>query len=323
MGCISAEGMKHAGLIAGFVLAFASVGCGSDTGSAGPDATQNADSGNTPVDAASVDAANNPSIDAADTGGTLTFLTYNVHGLPAIITGDDTTARTTAIAPLLNAFDVVGLQEDFLAENHAILENASTHSVKAWFSEIETTQIYGSGAAVFANLVEVERYTEYYTACNGTFDAGSDCLSSKGFLMLRLELTPGVEIDIYDTHLDAGGGSADDDARTVQVNQLIASMTTRSAGRAIVFMADTNLEASDPNEGPTLARFLSEAGLTDACAAVSCAEDDHIDRILFRASATVALTAETWTNEPGFFDGSGTPLSDHPAISVRFRWAPR
>ena len=72
-----------------------------------------------------------------------------------------------------------------------------------------------------------------------------------------------------------------------------------------------------------LAKTGSDAGLTDSCAAVGCPEDNHIDRILFRDSDSVGLTAESWTNEPGFVDGDGNPLSDHPAISVRFRWMPR
>ena len=300
------------------------VACGSAATPAQADATQTPDSQTGLADAARVDGANDDAanVDAAS-GGTLGFLTYNVHGLPSIVTGDDTTARTTAIAPLLNGFDIVGLQEDFLAENHTILATASTHAVQAWFSEIESTQVYGSGLAIFANLIEVERYTEYYTACNGIVDAGSDCLASKGLQMLRVQVAPGIEIDLYNTHLDAGGGEADDEARAVQVGQLIAAMTTRSAGRAIVFMGDTNLEADDPDEGPLLAQFLSEAALTDSCAAVACPEDNHIDRILFRGGDAVALTAESWTNEPGFVDGDDVPLSDHPALSVVLRWAPR
>ena len=324
-------------LALGLALALAAA-CGSDPDPVELDAARPTDGGDGPIDAdhgGAIDADNGGGIDAdhggaidgggvdGGAGGTLTFLTYNVHGLPSIVTGDDTTARITAIAPLLNRFDVVGLQEDFIVENHTILEDASTHTLETWFSAIESTQVYGSGLSVFANLAEVEIYTEWYTACNGLFDAGSDCLSSKGFHMVRVQIAPGVEVDLYNTHLDAGGGAADDAAREIQVDQLIASITTRSAGRAIVFSGDTNLDEDDPDEGPLLARFLSEAGLSDSCDAVSCAEPGHIDRVLFRESSSVGLTVVAWTNEPAFFDSGGTPLSDHPALSVRFAWTRR
>lgn len=267
-----------------------------------------------------LDARSDASDDAA-ASGSLTFLTYNVHGLPPVITGDDTTARMTAIGPLLNGFDIAGIQEDFLPENHAILEAAAAHSLEIWFSDKDVdTRVYGPGLGLFANLVEVERYQEHYTACNGIVDAGSDCLAAKGFLMVRVAISEGLEVDLYDTHLDAGGGSADDAAREVQVDQLIASMTTRSAGRAVVFMGDTNLSQDDPDEGPLLLRFLDEAGLSDSCEAIGCPESNHIDRILFRSSDEVSLAVESWTNEPGFVDSESVPLSDHPAISVSFGW---
>ena len=61
--------------------------------------------------------ANDPS-----TAGTFTALTYNVHGLPPEITGDDTTARIEAIASLFGEFDVVGIQEDFIDDNRLYSE---------------------------------------------------------------------------------------------------------------------------------------------------------------------------------------------------------
>jgi endonuclease/exonuclease/phosphatase family metal-dependent hydrolase len=319
-------------LISGVALWSAACGDGADLFGDDDAAVNEVDA--RPIDAAapSADASADSSIGfdgGADAGldaagsGSFTLLTYNVHGLPPIVTGDDTTARMTAIGPLLNGFDVVGLQEDFMPENHTILEDAANYSLEIWFPEKDVeTRVYGSGLAVFANLVEVEVYKEHYTACNGTIDAGSDCLAAKGFLMVRAELAPGIEVDLYDTHLDAGGSSADDEAREVQVDQLIASMNTRSAGRAVIFMGDTNLSADDPDESPLLDYFVSEASLTDSCAAVGCAEPNHIDRILYRSSDAVTLSVETWTNhESGFVDGESVPLSDHPPVSVTFGWA--
>ena len=104
---------------------------------------------------------------------------------------------------------------------------------------------------------------------------------------------------------------------------MVESMSTYSADRAVIFTGDTNLEYDDVDEGPLMESFLADAGLTDACLDVGCPETDHIDRILLRSSDTLSLTAIEWANEPDFYDAGGTPLSDHPAISVVVSWEER
>lgn len=252
--------------------------------------------------------------------GELSVLTYNVHGLPPLVTGSSTRKRYKKIAPLLSKFDVVGLQEDFIDSNHQILAKRRTHRTRVRFAKILRNRWFGSGLTVFAKKKDAERHNEYYTNCHGVFDAESDCLASKGFQVVRLELSPGVEVDLYNTHFDAGEDDADDEARAAQIEQIVYSMTTYSEERAVIFTGDTNLAYSDEDEGPMLEEFLDEAGLSDACLDVGCDEDDHIDRILLRSSASVSLDAIDWQNEPEFFDEDGNPMSDHPAISVRLLW---
>ena len=50
----------------------------------------------------------------------LEVLTYNVHGLPSVVTGDDTEERIQQIAPLLSSYELIGLQEDFMEEQHEL-----------------------------------------------------------------------------------------------------------------------------------------------------------------------------------------------------------
>lgn len=253
--------------------------------------------------------------------GELDLLTYNVHGLPPQITGDDTAARMHDIGPLLRDFDVVGLQEDFDDLNHATLADASGHPTQRRFADLFTEdRVYGSGLALFSSSAEIDFLHEHYEDCNGYFDASSDCLASKGFQALRLELAPGASVDVYNSHLEAGGGEDDNAARRAQVSQLIEAMNGWSAARAVVFLGDTNLHASDPEDLPELERWVTEVGLVDACEATGCPEDDHIDRIFFRPGGGVDWFAESWTNEPGFFGAEGVPLSDHPALSAVLSW---
>lgn len=254
------------------------------------------------------------------TAGRFTALTYNVHGLPDAITGDDGEARMRGIAPLLDAFDLVGIQETFDTERHELLIAGSTHPVQLRFDDkVEEGRVYGSGLALLARAELVETFEEHYTSCNGLLDDSSDCLASKGFQVARFRLGD-AELDVYNTHHEAGGSEADELVRAEQVEQVIASMDGRSAGRAVLFMGDTNLRPSDPPDADLLARY-AEVGLRDACLEVACPETDHIDRFLVRDSDALQLVVEAWANEPAFYDAEGVPLSDHPAISATFAWS--
>src|SRR5688572_19517498 len=92
-----------------------------------------------------------PDDPAAPTSGSLAVLTYNIHGLPPSITGDDTAARAAAIAPLLEPFDVVGIQEDWLPETHDALDTVS-HETRFRFDTPLEGRVYGAGLAFYARI---------------------------------------------------------------------------------------------------------------------------------------------------------------------------
>ena len=257
------------------------------------------------------------------TEGEFDALTYNVAGLPDAISNPDepSAERMPQIAALLDDFSIVGLQEDFVAENHDLLVDTA-HTEERWFDALTTDwkPVVGSGLTVLAEDVEVVDYfEEHYASCNGILDGASDCLASKGFQVLRVSLG-GEDLDIYNTHHEAGGGEADITVREQQVAAIIASMEGRSAGRAVLLMGDTNLRWSDPEDVPGLEAYR-DAGLLDACDLTSCPEPDHIDRFLMRSSDTLDITATDWWRDERFVDASGVDLSDHPAIGGRFVWS--
>ncbi len=255
------------------------------------------------------------------TEGSFEALTYNVHGLPPAITGDDTTGRMEQIAPLLAAYPIIGLQEDFDPENHAILADAVEHRTELAFDEVLDDRYYGSGLAVLADLEEVDHHHEHYDQCVGTFDHASDCLASKGFQRIRVDLGGGAQLDLYNTHMEAGGGEEDEAARESHVEQVLEVMLAQSAGMAVLFMGDTNLHGDDPVDAATLSLLTEGAALVDACDALGCGEPERVDRFLFRSGDDLTLEVEDWQVEAAaFVDDDGVPLSDHEAISARFVW---
>ncbi len=264
-----------------------------------------------------------PGGDLFPTEGSLSALTYNVQGLPDVLTDHPRPGldRMERIAPLLVDYDVVGLQEDFDAANHAALVARADHDLVTWFDDpVDDTRVYGPGLSLLTRAGQVvEVREEHYTTCHGVLDGASDCLASKGFHVVRLDLGGGVELDVLNTHHEAGGGTEDDLARAAQVAQVLAALEGPSAGRAILYMGDFNLRWTDPEDVDELQAYV-DAGLRDACDEVACPELDHIDKFFLRDSQDLRLEVVEWRREAHFLDEDGADLSDHPAIAVEVAW---
>ena len=81
---------------------------------------------------------------------TFSTITYNVHGLPSQITGDDTPKRMEQIAPKLQDYDFIALQEDFDDANHQLLIQNNNFKTVRRFNEILEDKFYGSGLSFLA-----------------------------------------------------------------------------------------------------------------------------------------------------------------------------
>ena len=138
--------------------------------------------------------------------GTLDVLTYNIHGLPSAVTGDDTEGRLTQIAPLLRDFDVIGMQEDWIDEYHPILvEGAGLPHVDRFDTPLNDDKVYGAGLSFLGKNTILSTQHIYYESCFGFLDNASDCFASKGLQFLELDIE-GHIFHFYNTHLEAGNG---------------------------------------------------------------------------------------------------------------------
>lgn len=269
--------------------------------------------------------------------GSFSVLTYNVAGLPDIISSAEVDRRTahTAIGQRLGPFDVVHVQEDF--NYHAYLYAADT-------THAHRTPTSG-GAGIGSGLNSLSR-TPYDTddfergdwdSCQ--FDSG-DCLTPKGFTFARHRLAEGTYVDFYNLHTNAGTSSGDQASRADNLNQLTAFIGTRSKGNAVVVMGDTNTRYT--RAADTIRGFAAANGLTDAwvqlerggtppaagsdallCDPAAITDTcEVVDKILYRSSRFVTLTATGYHNEDaGFRTADGLMLSDHFPISTAFTWS--
>jgi hypothetical protein len=268
--------------------------------------------------------------------GTFTALTYNVAGLPEGLSSAPTPRdpATTAIGERLSPYDVIHVQEDF--NYHANLYAADSHPYRTATSGGAGI---GSGLNTLSDLPydtdDFERV--HWNSCQ--LDSG-DCLTPKGFTFMRLRLAEGVYADLYNIHTNAGTNAGDQTSRADNLNQLSTFIASHSAGNAVLVMGDTN--ARYTRTGDTIAAFAASNGLTDAwvqlkrggvapaigsdplvCDATAPTDTcEVVDKVLYRSSRLVTLTATSFHNEhAGFLTDDGLMLSDHDPIRAGFSWS--
>jgi len=279
----------------------------------------------------------------ASVSGEFAALTYNVAGLPEGLSGSHPAMNTQYISPLLDDYDLVLVQEDWLTpENnpanlrvyHDVLAASAHHP----FQSIPLPCPLGANPArpsalVSDGLNEFSRF-EFgdltripWEGCFGALGANdggaSDCGALKGFSVAKHVFSPGVEVDVYDLHGEAGSTAADQQLQESGYRQLAAFINDYSRGRAVILAGDTNLHTEPNNPDAAIWQaLLADTGLTDVCQSVECGEERTIiDKFAFRSSDTVTITPLTHQFERDkFVRPDGMPLSDHDALTVRYRW---
>lgn len=254
-------------------------------------------------------------VKAAAASGTIKILTYNVAGLPDGVMTPHPSTNMPRIGELLGSYDLVFVQEDFAYAAELRQKLSLPYGSEPFVRGGKLD--FGDGLSQFSKLPFDGYRRVPWRACNGMVDSYFDCLTPKGFTVARQTLAPGVEVDVYNLHMDAGGSNADGAAREAQLQQLAEAIVSGSSGRAVVVAGDTNIPA---RQRALLDRFEKQTGLTDACDALNCAEPRRIDRVLFRSSPSVRLEARRWTIDRRFIDRDKRPLSDHLAVAVELEW---
>ncbi len=250
--------------------------------------------------------------------GEFLAMTYNVAGLPEGLSGSHPEVNIPRISPLLNAYDLVLVQEDFWYHEQLVAETSHPYRSDPMWEEPEYTEM-GDGLNRFSVFPfgELSRFT--WEICHGGLDHGSDCLTTKGFSVARHELARGVHIDVYNLHMDASSSEEDKQARAAQTEQLLEEIAASSGNRAVIVAGDTNMNPDGTQDGITLERLLSGADLQDTCRALDCGQE-RIDRIMFRSSDAVSLIPLSWSVPDEFVDQEGEGLSDHDPSAARFSW---
>ncbi|WP_327341948.1 jacalin-like lectin [Streptomyces europaeiscabiei] len=280
-----------------------------------------------------------PAVAADPASGSFSALTYNVAGLPEILSSASTPreSSTTEIGRRIAPYDIVHVEEDFNYHAH-LYAGDTAHTYR---TPTSGGAGIGSGLNTLSTLpYDVDDFERVrWKSCQ--FDSG-DCLTPKGFTFMRVRLTEGVYADFYNLHTNAGTNAGDLASRADNLSQLTAFIKTHSAGNAVVVMGDTNTRYT--RSGDTIAEFAATNGLTDPWVqlirggtppvkgsdALVCDQTgptvpntcEIVDKVLYRGSKLVSLDATSYNNEHArFLTEGGLMLSDHDPVAVGFSWS--
>jgi endonuclease/exonuclease/phosphatase family metal-dependent hydrolase len=268
------------------------------------------------------------------------LLSYNVHGLFRMVAGDAPGTRSRMIGWLASRYDVALLQEDF--EYHRMIAR-QMHGMVAYRGNgmrpdprlVAAKAIlfpfqlliphfsppYGAGLSTFVRgdlLPEVATVARRrYDGCNGWLSGTHDCWASKGLLRVRMQLPNGAEVDLYNTHLEAGDGRRSRAVRERQLDELARHIEDLSQDRAVIAAGDFNCAFSRPGDGELMMAFRNRVGLQDSGAGPEIPFWRERDYVMYRDGAGVQLRVDE-AGEAREFVNDGRALSDHPALFARF-----
>lgn len=261
--------------------------------------------------AAVVTAGPSAAAEPVEQDGLLDVMTFNAWGLPSPI-ASDRRGRFPKIASFLrdSQADVVGLQEVWQGALSLLPLDGLRYSGSTGDSGLALYSPHPMRGLAF-DAFEAER--------------GFDRLKSKGVLRATVEFPGAGPVEVFVTHLQAGGSDANARVRAAQIDQLLG-LVGATAGPAVV-MGDFNLYEESSRDRHTWSQ-LREAGLIDVAHSMGNTEPTYadssyrFDQIYVRSTDGLRLApAEAqvvrYDDDP---DTSNPPfLSDHLPLRVRLK----
>jgi endonuclease/exonuclease/phosphatase family metal-dependent hydrolase len=273
-------------------------------------------------------------------GTEISVLSYNVHGLFPLVAKDNPRDRMPTIGWLANRYDAVLYQEDF--EYHYVLRNQMPGAMgfrgngmgwdprrvlaKVLISPVSIflphfSPPYGAGLSLFVReefSMPGDFDREPYGICRGWFGSDGDCWALKGYQRVGIRTPEGAEIDLYNTHLEAGGNERSLEIREKQMEVLARAIEARPTTRAVIVGGDFNSAFNRSGDREKIVAFRRRLGLDDSGAGAELPYWRERDYILHRdGDATFLRVIEA--GEALEFVERDRALSDHPAIYARFQ----
>jgi endonuclease/exonuclease/phosphatase family metal-dependent hydrolase len=261
--------------------------------------------------------------------GEFTALTYNVAGLPAILSSSVPEINTTPIGKLLNDYDIVHVQEDFCYHDSLLL-NARHPYITTTLGCVPD----GDGLNTFSKFSILNFQRIKWNDC-----ADADCYTPKGFSYSQIEIAPGITVDFYNAHVQAKTHPTAMAARRKNIIQFCAYVKEHSEGRPVIIMGDMNSRYTRDTIAAVLSLGFGDSwvqqirngsvpefgapALTDCDANKNIPDCEKVDKIFYRSSTKVKLTPVAYQLDDSryYLNGNDSfPLSDHWPLLTRFKY---
>ncbi len=253
----------------------------------------------------------------------LSVLVYNTHGLPEFFARDKPKERFPKIAGLTKKYNLSLLQEDF-AHHDLLMQYVQRplDVVRGNDAQIPKCLVCSeSGLTLVTNLPAVwtvRTAFKPFKTCSGWLTKLNDCFAQKGFQLAILESTDGARIYVVNTHLDAGRGEQDRQARASQLDQIALTLETEAGSEAVLVAGDLNLDWQSAADNELLQNFVQRLNLVLAQKGGDPASDwTTLDYVYYRSSGRTSLVVDAAGEDTTFTDNA-KPLSDHPALFSNF-----
>jgi hypothetical protein len=253
--------------------------------------------------------------------GTISLLAYNVAGLPEGLSSSHPLTYTSFIAPLLNEYEIVNVQEDFCY--HDSLLKYVTHP---YITPTTGCVPGGDGLNTFSRFPITNLYREAWTNCTST-----DCLTPKGFSYSQIEISPGVVIDVYNIHTNAGSTDIAKEARKYNLVQLQNYMKAHSVDKPVIVMGDFNSRYTrigdsietmlDLGFKDVWLELIRKGSIPEKGNSLTACDPDRnafdcekVDKVFYRSNDKVLFTPLTYQLDDSRYyyqNNDSLPLSDH------------
>ena len=158
--------------------------------------------------------------------GSFNILSYNVGGLPEIISSSTPSKYTKLISPKLNDYDIVNVQEDF-----GYNDDLTSKLEFPFQTEFTGNVPLGNGLMTFSKFPLYMSTNVKWDETHGIIVDGADQMIPKGFCYSSIEIKPGYFIDIFNIHTDADTDEKSMAARRSNMAQLAKYINNVSTGK--------------------------------------------------------------------------------------------
>lgn len=261
------------------------------------------------------------------------ILTWNIYMLPKPIHFSYQAERTRLITDVLNKseYDLIFLQEAFPGYFHSHIFGLTRkkypyqyYHKRPFFSHT----VFGSGVYVMSRFPIKSKKKLYYDACRG-----ADCFAAKGMLLATIELPEGKEIQIGNTHLQAGKNAKSSRIRLKQleeVKKLLAK--NEKPGVAQIVLGDINIDAKQEDfekalnilnmvTSPLQGDIDHTNGFPISCySKPGDDEKEWIDHILLSKESGIQILDKKVKSFTGLIHEKECPLSDHYGVEATLKF---